>query len=603
MNKLWKYLLLLLLVLLPFSCEQDENLISEVNEPSQEIVEEQDEDVEVTLTVLGRASIRLDFSDGKVVYIDPAYGSYKEYKKEADLVLVTHQHTDHNVVSKVTLKGNGSIIQCPYDIKAGDIIEVAGLKIVAVDAYNINHSKSSSCGFIIESDDLVIYHSGDTSLTNQMRELKEYSIDYAMLCTDGFYNMGLEEAKMVANDIEAQVVLPIHTSADGSFNINQANKFNYDGSLVIKPGESIILEDLSKPAVPFDQAIKDIIDTRLSSIKNKDYEMYMSSITKRNPYFFNEQERWFMGMTDESITNLYLEIESTEIINEHTAVVNLKQTHFMDKKYVLNYPLIFKYENGLWKDYGYHFETIRTDDFEVKYMKNETRVDEFIEMLELSFDNLRKIYKEKPHPYFELKLFTDQEMLRQRCIPANSWLFTGWSEPDESLKLYTGHPLSYEGYPGVVQHEVVHHITIRMCNNNLPMWLLEGIAMYDGSAAYGFENSSLLSRMTKESIKQTIEDIELRDLYSDLTSEEIRNYYNTSYMYVRYIAETYGHDKLMDLFYEAGKKPFHDSTLNDSFEINNQKTADEVIMTVLEITKEQLSKEYLDWLETVDFIK
>jgi len=127
--------------------------------------------------------------------------------------------------------------------------------------------------------------------------------------------------------------------------------------------------------------------------------------------------------------------------------------------------------------------------------------------------------------------------------------------------------------------------------------------MYDGSAAYGFENSSLLSRMTKKGVEQTIEDIELRDLYSDLTSEEIRNYYNTSYMYVRYIAETYGHDKLMDLFYEAGKKPFHDSTLNDSFEINNQKTADEVIMTVLEITKEQLSKEYLDWLETVDFIK
>lgn len=602
MKKWWKYLLLLLFLLLTFSCQQNDNVISEVNEPAQLVIEEQ-EDVEVTLTVLGRASVRLDFSDGRVVYIDPAYGSYKEYKKEADLVLVTHQHTDHNVVSKVTLKETGSIIQCPYDIKTGGVIEIAGLKITAVDAYNSNHSKSSSCGFIIESGDLIIYHSGDTSLTDQMIELKDYSIDYALLCTDGFYNMGPEEAKMVSNDIEAQIVIPIHTSADGSFNINQANKFNYDGSLLIKPGESIILEDLSKPFVPFEEAIKDIIDSRLLSIKNEDYKMYMSSITKRNPYFFNEQERWYMGMIDESISNLSLEIESTEIINEHTAVVNLKQTHYMDKKYELNYPLIFKYENGLWKDYGYHFETIRTEHFEVKYMKDETRVDEFIEMLELSFDNLRKVYKEKPHPYFELKLFTDQEMLRQRCIPANSWLFTGWSEPDESLKLYTGHPLSYNGYPGVVQHEVVHHITIRMCNNNLPMWLLEGIAMYDGSAAYGFENSGLLSRMTKKGVEQTIKDIELRDLYSDLSSEEIRNYYNTSYMYVRYITETYGHDKLMDLFYEAGNKPFHDSTLNDSFEINNQKTAEEVIMTVLEISKEQLSEGYLYWLETVDFIE
>jgi len=72
-------------------------------------------------------------------------------------------------------------------------------------------------------------------------------------------------------------------------------------------------------------------------------------------------------------------------------------------------------------------------------MKGETRVEEFKKMPEDAFENLSTKYKEKPHAYFEIKLFNDQEMLRQRTIPANMRLFTGWSEPDESLKLYTGH--------------------------------------------------------------------------------------------------------------------------------------------------------------------
>ncbi|MCH4887772.1 hypothetical protein EZV73_09315 [Acidaminobacter sp. JC074] len=598
MKKRWMYLVLMMLIILTFSCQDQANESSVEETP---LVEEVVSDLEVSLTVLGRASVRLDFSDGRVVYIDPAYGSYNEYKAEADLVLVTHQHTDHNVTTKVTMKEDGQIVQCPYDIKSGGQVEVAGLKITAVDAYNSNHSQTSSCGFIIESGDLVIYHSGDTSMTDQMIELKDYSIDYAMLCMDGFYNMGPEEAEMVAGDIEAQVVIPIHTSADGSFNINQANKFDYDGSLVVKPGETIVLEDLSKPDIALDQAIETIMRDRLVAIENEDYDLYMSSVTKRNPYFYNEQERWFTQMIDDSISNLSLEIESTEIINEHTAVVHLKQTHFMDKKYVFTYPLIFKYENDMWKDYGYHFETLQTDRFEVKYMKDEGRLEEFVDMLDLAFDNLDKVYKEKPHPYFELKLFTDQEMLRQRCIPANEWLFTGWSEPDESLKLYTGHPTRYKGYPGVMQHEVVHHITIRMCNNNLPVWLLEGIAMFDGSAPHGIENSSLLSNLSRDSVTRTIADLEANDYYTATSNEEIRSFYNTSYMYVRYIEETYGREKLMDLFYEAGKKPFHDSTLNEAFESNNQKTADEVILTVLGLTKDQLSNGYLEWLEGLEF--
>lgn len=355
-----------------------------------------------------------------------------------------------------------------------------------------------------------------------------------------------------------------------------------------------------REVVPFEEAIIQIMDNRLKAIQEKDYDGYMRTITKNNVYFFNEQERWFMEMTDPIIMDLSFEIRSTEILDEGTGIAWIRQHHMTTEVFDFEYPLLFKYEKDQWMDHGYGFEVQKADRFTIKHMAGERRVDEFKDMLDLAYDNLEGIYQERPHEDYEMKLFHDRELLRQRTIPAHGWLFTGWSESDESLKLFTGHPEGYGGYPGVVQHELVHHITIRICNNNLPVWLLEGIAMYDGTAYYDFHDSSLLSRMTKAGVSQTIDQLESLDVSSNLTGEQIVNFYNTSYMIVNYICDTYGHESLMDLFYEAGKKPFHDSTLNETFESNNQKTADEVFQLILGMTKEEVSTEYLEWLETTD---
>ncbi len=353
----------------------------------------------------------------------------------------------------------------------------------------------------------------------------------------------------------------------------------------------------------FDSAIVEIMADRLKAIETQDYDLYMSAIGRNNQFFYNEQERWFMNMIAPYISDVNFEIVSAETIDEVTGVVNIHQTHKSNRdSFDIEYPLLFKYEDGKWMDYGYNFEIYETDRFVVKYMPDEDRVEEFAKMLEDAFDNLALVYEEKPWDNYEMKLFTDQEMLRQRCIPAGLWLFTGWSEPDESLKLYTGHSAdTYKGYPGVVQHELVHHITINICNNNLPLWILEGIAMYDGSAYYGFENNRLLSNITKENVSHTIAYLNANDLNQDLDQQSIYNFYNTGYMYVRFIDQVYGREKLMDIFYEAGKKPFHDSTLNETFESDNQKTGAEVLLTVLGLTEEEFSNEYLAWLETLDF--
>ena len=359
----------------------------------------------------------------------------------------------------------------------------------------------------------------------------------------------------------------------------------------------VLLLSAYSASATLETSIDGILDSRKTAIETKDYDLYMRSIGTNNQFLYNEQERWFMNMIEARISDVSFEAEAIEMIDDHTGIVTIRQKHKMKDDFNFTYPLEFRYENGQWMDYGYHFQVYQTDRFLVKYTEDETKLEDCVQILNDAFDHLDQLYSLKPVNDYEMKLFADQEMLRQRSIPASLWLFTGWSEPDESLKLYTGHDIPYDSYAGVVQHELVHHITIRMCNNNLPLWLLEGIAMYDGTAYYGIDSSALLSNISKKNISHTIDYLERNDLNNDLSKQEIYNFYNSSYMYVRYIMEVYGRDTLMDLFLEAGKKPFHDSTLNKAFEKENRDTAAEVLVTVLGVTKKELSKAYLTWLD------
>jgi len=346
-----------------------------------------------------------------------------------------------------------------------------------------------------------------------------------------------------------------------------------------------------------DSLIFDILETKLDAIEQNDLELYMSTVSQENVYYINEQGRWFREMTKDEITGISFDVESVEMIDEVTAVANIRQKHEALTSVDIAYPLLFKYENNQWKDCGYNFEVLETDRFLVKYMAGESKVEEFTAYLNQAYDNLEKVFDEKADTTFELKLFYDQELLRQRTVPSISWLFTGWAEPDESLKMYTGH--SYDGYPGTLQHELTHHITIKACNNNLSAWLLEGIAMYYGNISVERETHGEIRPMDTDDLLKDIQYLETLDLYN-VQGKVVGDWYNTSYMYVRYIIETYGHDTLMDIFYEAGKKPFNSSVLNENFENDNIVTTADVIETVLGLTKETLSEDYTQWLIGLD---
>lgn len=351
-----------------------------------------------------------------------------------------------------------------------------------------------------------------------------------------------------------------------------------------------------------DQNIVDNVKTKLEAIKTGDQELYMSTVTKTDYYFWNEQVRWFTEMAFKGIRDVDIYVDGVEKVDGETIIATIHQTHTNNEKFDFTYPNLFKLEDGKWLDHGYAFESAETDRFTIKYMKGESRVDDFIRMANNAYDNLEPVFAEKPDSNFEIKLFSDRELLRQRTVPSNAWLFTGWGEPNESVKLYTGHP-DLEKYVATIQHELVHHISINICNNNLPVWFYEGIAMYYGNAYFGHEFSIILSSLNKEAVKVTVNELENTNINTETDTQKIYDWYNTNYMYAAYLIETYGHDKYMEIWYEAGKRPFNDSAANLDFYVQNDKTFGDVLMTVLGISKEELSSDYLAWLETTDIFE
>jgi len=189
----------------------------------------------------GHGSFRITASDGTTIYVDPYAG--EGYDLPADLILVTHQHGDHNQTDKPTKKENCRIISNEEALSDGvhQHFFVLGMDIQAVTAQNKNHDPLQCVGYILEVDGVKIYISGDTSTTAQMSTFPALSLDYALLPGDGIYNMDLAEAAECAKIIGAKHNIPIHIKPGALFDRSLAESWMAPNRLIIEPNEEISL--------------------------------------------------------------------------------------------------------------------------------------------------------------------------------------------------------------------------------------------------------------------------------------------------------------------------------------------------------------------------
>ncbi|PUA32074.1 MAG: Zn-dependent hydrolase [Candidatus Terraquivivens tikiterensis] len=182
----------------------------------------------VRISWLGHDAFRL--KDEKTIYIDP----YRIKGKEAaDVILVTHEHFDHLSVEDINkISSERCVIvaarpcagqlarvrakEIKY-VKPGDELEVEGIRIKAVPAYNTTkfrepgrpfHPKDAGgVGYVVTMKGISIYHTGDSDFIPEMRGLK---VDVLLVPVSGTYVMTAEEAASAANAIMPRLAIPMH---------------------------------------------------------------------------------------------------------------------------------------------------------------------------------------------------------------------------------------------------------------------------------------------------------------------------------------------------------------------------------------------------------
>jgi L-ascorbate metabolism protein UlaG (beta-lactamase superfamily) len=184
---------------------------------------------DLKITFIGHGTLMFDYS-GKIIHVDP-YGKLADYGKlpKADLILITHEHTDHldpDALNKIKTDKTKLILSDAASkkypggstMRNGDVLTVGGLKIEAVPAYNLVHMRETGQpfhpkgvgnGYLLTFGDKRVYVAGDTENTPEMKALKD--VDVAFLPMNLPYTMTPEMVADATKAFKPKILYPYHT--------------------------------------------------------------------------------------------------------------------------------------------------------------------------------------------------------------------------------------------------------------------------------------------------------------------------------------------------------------------------------------------------------
>jgi len=179
------------------------------------------DDKVLTIRWFGQSFFQVEASDKTLIVVDPH--SMIEYNRptcKADLVLITHEHDDHNQPDALTDSREAKIIRgltvkgkrqewAKIDEKFKDI------KIRSVPSFHdaedgLKRGKNSI--FVFEVDGLKIAHLGDLGHSLEAEQIKAIGgIDILMIPVGGIYTINGEKAREVVDQLKPRLyVLPMH---------------------------------------------------------------------------------------------------------------------------------------------------------------------------------------------------------------------------------------------------------------------------------------------------------------------------------------------------------------------------------------------------------
>lgn len=175
---------------------------------------------------LGHSAFVITSDTGVKIITDPYETSpaltYGEITESADVVTVSHGHTDHSNVTAV--KGNPEVVRRVGRSRAKGI-EFKGIAGYHDDAGG--RVRGNNVIFCFELDGIKVCHLGDLGHQLDDKQLAEIgSVDILLIPVGGFYTINAQAATKVCDRLKPKIIIPMHyRTAKGFPEISGVDEF------------------------------------------------------------------------------------------------------------------------------------------------------------------------------------------------------------------------------------------------------------------------------------------------------------------------------------------------------------------------------------------
>jgi L-ascorbate metabolism protein UlaG (beta-lactamase superfamily) len=203
----------------------------------------------MTINWFGQSCFRIEAKEGSIL-IDPFSKEIglKPPKIKDDVVLVSHDHDDHNNVEE--LPPEAFLINTPGEY------EKKGIAIRGISSYH-DKTEGKERGlntiYVIKAEDMTICHLGDLGQEKlddkQVEDIGD--IDILLVPVGGNYTINSKEATGIISQIEPKIIIPMHYKVkDLKIDLDSSDKFVKE--LGLTP-EKVDKYKISKKLLPLEE--------------------------------------------------------------------------------------------------------------------------------------------------------------------------------------------------------------------------------------------------------------------------------------------------------------------------------------------------------------